>query len=110
MEPQAKTLERLDFWGMVPLMPLGNIETDVILATSYVLFEEFNKHSSTPMQRYTTTGHVISEILVEVVFQFMYPCKDRSLERPDTNGRALHLSLRCSQPSAETIQEGSRIT
>ena len=63
MEPQAKTLERLDGWGMVQLMPLGNMEADVILATSYVPFAGFNRNYSASMQRYTATGHDVRAIL-----------------------------------------------
>ena len=68
MEPDVigsmqRTLERLNSEGRSQLMRVSNMEAEVILANSYVLFVCLDRKFLAPMQKYTATGHDVRAIL-----------------------------------------------
>ena len=71
------------------------------------LLVDISRH---PCQSIRPPATTLRRFAVEEMFLFTSPYKYRSLERTDTNGRALPLSFRCRPPSASPVREGSRIT
>ena len=58
-----RTLERLNSEGRSQLMRVSNMEAEVSLAKSYVLFVWLDRECLASMQKYTATGHDVMAIL-----------------------------------------------